>query len=171
MMRRSLGGWVEQRIVWAPLILLSLAVQVALFSPLLDRQPWVLAWGPWCWTAAVAAIAVALIRNTMAAAPPLRMPWVVASIGVCCNLLVVVANDGRMPQSASARLAVGRPITAEQMERLINTRPLTENSRLPALGDVIAQPGWMPGATTISIGDALLSAGAGWWAFAATRSR
>jgi hypothetical protein len=43
--------------------------------------------------------------------------------------------------------------------------------RLTWLGDVIPQPGWLPQANLISVGDVLLSLGAAGCAFAITRGR
>ena len=41
----SLAGLQRVRVTWWPLAVASIAVQLVLFSPPLDRQPWALATG------------------------------------------------------------------------------------------------------------------------------
>jgi hypothetical protein len=50
-------------------------------------------------------------------------------------------------------------------------KPMDESTQLGGLGDVIAEPTWLPKANVISIGDALLAVGLASWAFGVTRRR
>jgi hypothetical protein len=47
---------------------------------------------------------------------------------------------------------------------LHNVAPIGPTTRLAWLGDVIAQPAWLPKANVVSIGDMLLSIALAWWA-------
>ena len=165
----SLAGWSRQQVHWWPGIFAAFAVQLALFNPPLDQQPWAIAWGPGIWVATMLAVVVVLLRNGVAGGT-MRAAWLVAALGVGLNVLVVVANGGSMPRGQEASAAVGRPIAAEQGERLSNVTPLAEGTRLAVLSDVIPQPAWLPMANVVSVGDLLLSGGAAWWAFQATAS-
>ncbi len=163
----SPAGLAQARVCWWPLALASLALQLGLHNPPIDRQPWALQWGPAVWMLALGIMLVALLRNTFRAAEH-PWPWRVAALGVALNLTVVVANGGYMPQAPDARLAAGRgaPIATE----LHNTSPATPDTRLGLLGDLIPEPAWLPGANVLSLGDLLLALGLGWWAFAVTRA-
>jgi hypothetical protein len=61
--------------------------------------------------------------------------------------------------------------TPAEPQLLTNVRPMTPETRLAWLGDIIPQPEWLPLANVVSIGDLLLSAGIAWWAFLATGGR
>jgi hypothetical protein len=45
---------------------------------------------------------------------------------------------------------------------------MDDSTRLAFLGDAIAQPAWFPRSNVVSIGDLLLAAGLGLWAFQVT---
>lgn len=165
----SLAGWSRQQVHWWPGIFAAFAVQLALFTPPLNQQPWAITWGPDIWVATMLAVAVVLLGNGVVGGP-MRAAWLVAALGVSLNVLVVVANGGSMPRSHEASAAVGRPIAADQGERLSNVAPLAAGTRLAVLSDVIPQPAWLPMANVVSVGDLLLSGGAAWWAFQATAS-
>jgi hypothetical protein len=47
-------------------------------------------------------------------------------------------------------------------------RARDQSTRLAFLGDAIAQPAWFPRSNVVSIGDLLLAAGLGLWAFQVT---
>jgi Family of unknown function (DUF5317) len=167
----SAAGLQHQRIIWWPLALGSIAVQLALFNPPIDRQAWALALGPWIWIVSLGAFVVVLFRNG-ASNPTARGAFRLAALGVALNLLVVLANGGYMPQSPSARLAVrGAPlIVPGAAPQLRNVLPSDSDTRLPWLGDVLAQPTWLPTANVVSIGDVVLAVAMAWWAFGAITS-
>jgi hypothetical protein len=143
-----------------------------LHNPPIDRQPWAIEFGPLVWVVCLAGLFSVLIRNAMTH-PQDRAAWLIAALGVGLNLLVVTANAGYMPQSSDARLAV-RGSTSVQTStepRLHNVLPMNESTQLGALGDVIAEPAWLPNANVVSIGDLLLGAGLAAWAFKVTSRR
>ena len=168
----SLAGLQRVRVTWWPLAVASIAVQLVLFSPPLDRQPWALAWGQWIWVLSLVGMLAVLIRNGLRHQPA-RHAWRLAAAGVAANLLVVVANGGYMPQSPEARLAArGIPLAFEGAPvELRNVAPSGPDTRLVWLGDIIAQPGWLPAANVVSVGDLTLSIALAWWAFQTTAVR
>jgi hypothetical protein len=170
----TLAGWARRRVRWAPAILAAFAVQLLVYSPPLDGLPWVVAWGNWVWVASLIAVAAALLGNGLAGDAP-RGAWLAAALGVALNVLVVAANGGQMPRvepaaSGVTPAGVAPPAAAAAPARLTNVAPATAETRLAWLGDVIAQPAWLPLANVVSVGDLLLAGGAAWWAFAATAS-
>ena len=168
----SFAGWARIQVSWPLVALGSLVIQLLLHNPPADHQPWAIAWGPMIWTSCLAALFAVLLRNAFATKVS-RFPWLLAALGVGLNLLVVVANGGFMPQSADARVAVrGAALTVTQSSepRLRNIMPMTDQTQLGLLGDVIPEPSWLPNANVISIGDLLLGSGLAWWAFVITSS-
>jgi Family of unknown function (DUF5317) len=156
---------------WWPVALVSLGIQVLLYDPPIYDQAWAIQLGPVIWIACLAALFAVLVRNAVVNRTH-RGAWLVAALGAGLNLLVVAANGGYMPQSTEARISVrGTSLQslAEQTPRLWSVRPIDESTHLAALGDVIAEPHWIPASNVISIGDLLLAAGLTGWAFSVTR--
>lgn len=168
----SFAAWARVHVSWSSIALASLALQLFLHNPPIDRQSWALTWGPAIWTACLAALFAVLIRNLMVN-QAMRGPWLIAAVGVGLNLLVVAANGGFMPQSDEARTVTrGAPLalTEPYAPQLRNVVPMTAETRLNLLGDVIPEPKWLPKTNVISIGDLLLGSGLAWWAFLITVS-
>jgi hypothetical protein len=165
----SLSGWRTVRAQWWFLALAALALQLVLYNPPIDTQPWALTFGPYLFILAKAAMVAALLKNAFSS-DSFRHAWLIAATGVALNLLVITANGGYMPQSAEARLAArgATLLETETLPRLHNVKPIDESTRLPFLGDVVAQPKWIPRASVISIGDLFLATGLGLWAFQVT---
>ena len=157
----------RQPVRWLGVGFVALGLQLVLFNPPIDEQPWALAWGRWIYIASMLAVIAVFVRNGVVPGAA-RAPWLIAALGIALNVLVILANGGLMPQSPEALGAingVSRPET-----RLSNVAPLTADTRLPWLGDIIAEPEWLPLTNVISIGDLLLAAGAA-WALAARTTR
>jgi hypothetical protein len=153
---------------WWTLAAACLLVQVALFSPLLDQQPAFIVYGPWLYVLSLAGVLAVLLADARAVRPA-RLPLSVAALGVALNCLVIVANRGYMPRSEDAAASLGKPPTAQPMrERLVNVQPISEETRLAWLGDIIPQPGWLPLANVVSFGDLLLAGDLAVWAFRVT---
>ncbi|HEX8969376.1 MAG TPA: DUF5317 family protein [Chloroflexota bacterium] len=167
----SLAGLQRLHVQWWPLALGSLAVQLVLFNPPVDRQAWALVWGPWIWVACLVALLAVLVRNALSAETG-RTAFGLAALGVGINLVVVLANGGHMPQSTEARLVTrGTPlVTPGAPPQLRNVEPSGPDTRLGWLGDVIPQPAWLPTANVLSIGDIALSIALAWWVFQLTFS-
>src|SRR5579859_1560117 len=168
----SWAGLQRLRIRWWPLAVGSIAVELVLHNAPVDRQSWALAWGPWIWVACLGAMLVVLIRNGLSD-DRARSAFRLAAVGVAVNLFVVLANGGFMPQSAEARLqARGIPlVTADGRPQLRNVVPTGPETRFVWLSDVIAQPGWLPTANVVSVGDLVLSTALALWAFQTITAR
>jgi uncharacterized protein DUF5317 len=162
-MHGSVRGWAQQRVRWSPLAVGALLVQAAVFSPLLDEQQWVLTFGKWIWVASMFAVLAMLTRNTLGAQGGLRVAWILAATGVAANLLVVTANDGVMPRTVPLRSQ--REDVAQHLSNVFLVED--DHATLLWLGDVIAQPEWLPLANAVSVGDLLLSMGLASWIFVA----
>ena len=164
----SFAGWTRAHVHWSAVALASLALQLVLFSAPIDRLPLVVSWGPEVWVLCLAALCAVLVRNAIAQ-PSLRGAWSLAAVGVGLNVLVVGANGGYMPQSEAAHIATrGTSQTSSEASVLRNVVPLTAETRLGTLGDVIPEPAWLPKNNVISIGDLLLGLGLAVWAFQVT---
>lgn len=158
---RALGGRIDGladlRIRWAPLIVIGLAVQIALFStPLTDRVGDL---GPMIYVGSTAAVVAAILANRR-----LRGMLLLA-IGAFSNLAAIVANGGYMPADpgAMASLAKGAPTTYSNSAILADPalRPLT---------DIFALPSWLPFANVFSLGDILIGIGLAFVLVTAMRS-
>ncbi len=169
----STAGLQRVRVQWWPLAVGSIVVQLVVYNPPVDQQPWAMTFGPWIWVASLVGFLAVCVRNGLLKEPA-RAAFCLAALGISLNIFVVVANGGYMPQSPEARMAArGIPLVAEGAPaRLRNVAPLSSDSRFTVLADIIPQPRWLPTANVVSIGDLLLSAALAWWAFqmlAATR--
>jgi hypothetical protein len=144
-----LGGRLERlgnlRFRWAPLALLGLAVQVALFSDPLAQV--VADAGPPIYVASTAAVLVAVLRN-------LDIPGVaLIALGACSNLVAIVANGGYMPADPDALASIGGVAPGYS-----NSSTVADPALAP-LTDLFALPSWVPFANVFSIGDVLLGIG------------
>jgi hypothetical protein len=163
---RTFAGWSCRQLAWWPLGLAALATEIALESTPLGEHPWTIQWGSAVWVMALAAMVAVLGRNARQRGGLARLPWLLATLGVALNLLVVTANSGSMPQSQTARAEAG--VSVERVAGLAsrpgwhNVAPMSPETRLPWLGDVFAEPAWLPLRNVVSIGDLLLSAGLAW---------
>ena len=97
---------------------------------------------------ALAALALALNRQLPG------VIWIAA--GLALNSVAIFSNGGFMPVSAGAREVAGlAPLT----ERDMNVIPLTDETRLPFLADILPLPSILPFANVFSIGDVLITLG------------
>jgi hypothetical protein len=149
----------------------AFAVELVLYNPPVDAQPWALVVGPWIWVATRMVLLYVAVLNWRTPGP-LRWAWLVMALGVGLNTLVVVLNGGHMPQSVEAAASIwGARAYDVDTTRLHNTAPLGPDTRLAWLSDVIAEPAWLPRANVLSIGDVLLALGMASWVFLAARQR
>lgn len=167
----ALGGRLPTRATsqldaWLPATW-ALAFQLAIFDPPLERVDAIISFGPMAYLASMVVIFVVIARNAMnqpgwARAVPLGM----AAFGVLLNCAVVGANGGYMPREAlDGWPSVERP---DEMGRLVNVAPMSPDTRLAWLGDIIPEPRWIPLPNMLSVGDLLLAGGLGAWIFALT---
>jgi hypothetical protein len=148
-----------------PAILVAFAIELVLYNPPIDRQPWAMSIGPWLWVAAQAGFLGVLIVNGWFSSSRVSWPWRIAALGVGLNTLVVALNGGHMPQSSDAALAVWGASHIDP-QRLQNVAAIGADTRLPWLADVLAEPGWLPRPNIVSVGDILLASGVASWVFA-----
>lgn len=143
-----LGGRLDRlsalRFRWAPLALLGLAVQVALFSEPLAGM--VGDAGPAIYVASAVAVLAAVLRNLDVAGLP------IVAVGATSNLLAIVANGGSMPTHPDAAAAIGG--VSPGSNSIVATDPA-----LAPLTDIFAIPAWVPFANVFSIGDVVLGIG------------
>jgi hypothetical protein len=164
---RSLYG---SRVHWWPAVLGTFAVELALYTPPINAQPWALQTGPWIWLGTRLALLAVLIRNGWPTRVAVGWPWLVAAAGVGLNTLVIALNDGHMPQSRDAAVTIWGANHFDPA-LLHNVAPMGPATLLPWLGDVIVEPSWFPRPNIVSVGDVLLAAGIACWAFLACRPR
>ena len=144
----------------APAFVLAVLVQAALFGTALVATPWAPVGGPAVHVATRVLLVAALLANRRGWGPRL------AALGTACNLLVIAVNGGRMPAQAGLLRRVQGEAAVERLTRgdtFVNVRLMDEQPRLPALGDVIAPPTWLPLANVVSLGDLLGALGVALW--------
>ena len=144
-----LGGRLDRlgqlRFRWAPLALLGLAVQVALFSEPLGSI--VGEAGPIVYVASTIAVLVAVLRN-------LETPGLgLVLLGAGSNFVAILANGGYMPADPAAAASVGG-IAPGYSNSSVVAEPVFE-----PLTDIFATPAWLPFANVFSIGDVLIGVG------------
>ena len=162
----SMAHWARARLRWSPLALLALGVQIPLYSAPFNTWPLVVAI---CAGAGIATTALVLLVILGNARGPLRLTGGLAALGIVLNLTVMLANGGWMPRAdAIAPRAMQR---AADESIVNNTTPMSGETHLAWLGDVIPQPAWWPMANLVSLGDLFLALGAAGCAFAITRGR
>src|SRR5438105_5193568 len=98
----SLARWSAIHVRWWPLAAACLLAQVALFSPLLETQSLIVAYGPWLYVLSLVGVGATLVANARAHTAA-RLSLTLAALGVALNCLVIVANGGYMPRSDGAR--------------------------------------------------------------------
>jgi len=143
-----MGGRLDRlsavRFRWAPVALLGLAVQIALFS---DPLAGVVGdAGPTIYVASAAAVLIAVLRNLDITGLP------IVALGAALNLLAIVANGGSMPVDPGAAAVIGG--VSPDSNSSVPTDPA-----LGPLTDIFAIPAWVPFANVFSVGDVLLGVG------------
>jgi hypothetical protein len=125
-------------------------LQVVAFSPVGDT---IVAGAPlaqYLYAVSLALAAIGLVLNRQL--PGLM--WI--ALGLALNSIAILSNGGFMPVSGSAREFAGlMPLTGREF----NVIPLTAETRLPFLADVLPLPSILPFANVFSIGDILITLG------------
>ena len=146
-------GRVRLRGAW--LVALALLVQVAVIS-VFDLPDWL---SRTFHLSTYVILAVFVVANR-------HIPWMwVIGIGLLANAVVITANGGVMPASASALRAAGK-----ELNDGFNNSDVVDDARLRWLGDVFHTPRSMPFANVFSIGDVVLMVGLALVVFAVTRA-
>jgi Family of unknown function (DUF5317) len=155
----SLRGW--------PAIVLGFGVELVLYNPPLNTQPWAMQVGPWVWLAVRLVFLAVLFANGWPSRGAQGWPWWLAALGLGLNTLVIALNNGHMPQSHDAAVSVWGASHIDSA-RLQNVAPIGAETRLPWLADIVAEPRWLPRPNVISVGDILLALGVATWVYRKT---
>lgn len=134
--------------IW--LLFLPFLVQLVAFSPPGDI---IVAGAPlaqYLYAISLVLAAVGLFLNR-------QLPGVIwIALGLALNSIAILSNGGFMPVSGSAREFAGlMPLTGREL----NVIPLTADTRLPFLTDILPLPSILPFANVFSIGDILITLG------------
>ena len=146
------GRLAEIRFAGGPLALLALALQLAIFTPLVAHVPIGL-------EEPLHAVSYTLLLAF--ACVNLRRPgmWL-AALGLLANGVAIFANGGRMPVSLAAWEAAGGDRSELLTTGVSNNNGLaTSSTHFAWLGDVFALPAAIPFSTAVSVGDVLILAG------------
>jgi Family of unknown function (DUF5317) len=141
-----LSGLSQIRIRWAPLILLALLAQVALFSDAVASR--VGDFGPLLYVGSTLMVGAAVARN-------LDVPgFALVAVGALSNMAAILANGGYMPASPGALAVLDKHAPTIYSNSSVVAQPALE-----PLTDLFALPIWVPFANVFSIGDVLLAIG------------
>ncbi|MHB8761904.1 MAG: DUF5317 family protein [Coriobacteriia bacterium] len=160
----SIKGFVTERLTGERVLLALFPLQL-LWPAIAERLSLDCAAVVVVWVAMMVVLALVLFLNA-------RHRWMLglAALGVVSNVLVIALN-GAMPVSIRAASELGE--TRERariiLERSCLHEELTDATRAPWLSDVIVVPGPDWHRSVISLGDILLGASLGLWAFAAAK--
>jgi hypothetical protein len=141
----KLGRLADLRLRWAPLALLGLVVQVALFTEPIGAAVGDAA--PAIYVASTAAVLIAVLRDVTV--PGMAL----IAIGAGSNLAAILANGGYMPADPVA-LASVIELTPGYSNSVIVADPA-----LRPLTDIFALPAAFPFANVFSVGDILIGIG------------
>lgn len=145
-------GRLKLRALW--LILVALLIQVLIFP--LGRAPLLPLGTAYLHLVSYALLLAFIVLNR-------RYPEIlVMGGGLLLNLVVIAANGGYMPASATALNRAGLSEVATALEEGLhqgNTVLMGEGTRLNFLGDFLYLPAGVPLAAAFSIGDVVLGLG------------
>ncbi|MGZ8437410.1 MAG: DUF5317 family protein [Candidatus Limnocylindrales bacterium] len=144
-----LGGRLDRladlRLRWAPLAVLGLVIQVALFTDPVSAAVGDAA--PAIYVASTAAVLVAVLRDV-------RVPGMaIIALGAASNLAAIVANDGYMPADPAALASV------VELSPGYSNSVVVADPALRPLTDLYALPPAFPFANVFSVGDVLIGIG------------
>ena len=159
----STAGFGVARFRYLPLLMVALAVQVLIFTPLMGQMAFIHSIGHYLYMITTLMTLFVLFKN-------LRIPGLsIVLIGAILNAVVIFANGGFMPTRADLLDEAGRLENVQQSEedaasgeRLTHTNSVIadDDTRLYFLGDTLAIPDGFPLSNVISIGDILIAIGA-----------
>lgn len=150
------GNLARLRLRGTWLVVAALLVQIVVISIVTDAPEWV---SKTFHLSTYVALGVFVLLNR-------RVPfmWVLV-LGVLANFVVIAANGGVMPASATALRSAGRAV-----KKGFNNSAVLSHPRLRFLGDVFSTPRSLPMANVFSVGDVVLVVGLVLMAFAVTRT-
>jgi hypothetical protein len=139
------------RVIWWPIALAGLAVQLILFArPVAEH---VGAEGPVIYVVSTLVVLAVLLRN-------IALPgFAIIAVGAILNLIPVLANGGAMPSAPEAWLALNGE-AALPVSHFSNSVLIGPDTHFPFLGDIFVWPRPLPLANVFSVGDAVIALGA-----------
>jgi hypothetical protein len=159
----SLAGFSLARFRLLPLLLLSVFIQVLIFTSILGQTDFVHRTGNYIYMFTILLTLLVFYKNT-------HIPGlVVILIGALLNGAVIFANGGYMPTRAELLDEAGRLEKVQQSEeaeaageRLVHNNSIIadDDTRLEFLGDIFALPESVPLSNVYSIGDIFIAVGA-----------
>ena len=137
------------RLSW--LVIVALAVQVVIFSPI----------GIWLPSQVIVTMHLTsyVLLLVCVASNLRRAPMIVFGTGVLCNTVAIAANGGYMPATRAALEFAGIPVSSQPHN---NSLLADAGTRLGFLSDIFAVPRWAPLANVFSVGDLLVAVGLAW---------
>lgn len=145
LLRGRLDRLADLRLRWAPLAVLGLLVQVALFADPISAAVGDAA--PAIYVASTVAVLAAVLRDV-------RIPGMaVVALGAAGNLAAIMANGGSMPADPAALASV------VELSPGYSNSVVVANPALRPLTDLYALPPAFPFANVFSIGDVLIGIG------------
>jgi hypothetical protein len=144
-----LGGKLDRladlRLRWAPLVVLGLLIQVALFADPVSSMVGDAA--PAIYVASTAAVLIAVLRDVLVPG------MAVIAIGAGCNLAAILVNGGYMPADPTALASV------VDLSPGYSNSVVVADPALRPLTDLYALPAAFPLANVFSVGDVLIGVG------------
>ena len=134
---RSFTAWAREPVRWWPPVPLAIVADLVLARIPVTRVPWLVENGHWLWLGTLVMIGAVLSRNAASRAGWQRSPWAVALLGATLNLIVIVANGGYMPVETQAFESTGAASEVADRPRYRRDVPVTAETRLPFLSDVL----------------------------------
>ena len=139
----------------AYLVVLSLGLQVIIFSPLAARL------GMEPWTRQLYVVSMVVLAGWFAL--NFRLPGILLiGLGLLLNLTAIASNGGYMPASPAALERAGMTSRLTNLEEAVHNNSViaAEDTHLYYLSDIFAIPKEIPLANVFSIGDVLIALGA-----------
>jgi len=139
----------------AYLVLLSLGLQVVIFSPLAATL------GVEAWARQLYVVSMVVLAGWFAL--NFRLPgMLVIGLGLLLNLAAIASNGGYMPASPAALERAGMTSRLTNLEEAVhnNSAVAGEGTHLYYLADIFAIPKQIPLANVFSVGDVLIALGA-----------
>lgn len=157
----SLRNITNLRLRWLPIVLVSLGLQLLIFTPLL-RQPLIPVFRPQLYVLSMLILIVWVAANW-------RVPgMLLMAAGLLTNTAAIAANGGYMPTSLET-VQLANALDTYGAGGTANNSRILENPRLWLLTDIIPVPDAVPVGGVLSIGDVLLTIGASLLCYRAIR--
>ncbi len=147
-----LSGLGKLQLRWLPLVFIALVIQLLIFPSFRSTALLMVAQAPLHIVSYVLLVGWLIVNIR-------TLPVVLLGAGALCNFAVLSLNGGFMPASNTALQRAGLDFLANRLLEegtYANLIPMTPDTHLNVLGDVLYLPAWIPFSTAFSIGDLLI---------------